>query len=99
MTEEQLLSLGFKEKRAFKTDKYRWFELKKGKHSFITNDSDKKNTDYWIGYMNESKNVMDDYFWFNGKLKEIGPFIMIFRILTGKEISRNVKPFNIKELL
>lgn len=81
MTSNQLLELGFKIK---KHDGSKWYTLRAGKHTFITNDSYyNKGKDEWhIGYMDHP--VAGDIFWFNNRLTEITEFCIIFKTLTGK---------------
>lgn len=61
-----------------------WYELRKGNHVFITNDNRfNKGKDTWhIGYENE-KNCEEC--WFGNRLKEMGQFKIVFRMITGKE--------------
>lgn len=82
MTAETLLHNGFKKKTY---DQHFWFELKKGNHLFLTNDTTyNRNTDVWhLGYQNLK--TMEDPFWFNKNLVSDAEFKIIFHMLTGIE--------------
>ena len=82
MTTIELLSLGFKKKNL--NGDY-WYELCVGKHTFLTNDSVFNNgRDNWIvGYQHKH-----DDFWFNNRLKSKSDFLVVFKVLTGKELNQ-----------
>lgn len=61
-----------------------WYILLKGKHLFITNDSVfNKGKDTWCIYYQNMETY--EVCFFSKRLKEMGQFKIIFRILTGKE--------------
>lgn len=82
MRSKELLEIGF-QKEEFNGGT--WYELKIGNHIFITNDSYfNKGKDTWhIGYEDAKTKAQ---FWFGNRLKDIGQFKMVYRMITGKEL-------------
>lgn len=88
ITKTFLLGLSFKKKGNIKHGY--WFELKVGRHRFLTNDNSfNKNKDKWvIGYENTSttKGDFTDVIWLENCINTPDRFHKFFEMVTNKSL-------------
>lgn len=93
MTTVDLVKRGFKRIRL--DDDY-WFELKIGKHKFLTNDTGyNKGKDKWhVGYYHGK----EDFVWFDNQINSPFKFDLLFLAIIGKS-AENILAEKVKKRL